>query len=271
MPDGRLFVAQQGGTLRVLQSNGALDRHDAHSGGDAQGERGLLGVTLHPNFASNSFIYVYYTTPRSAAHNRISRFTASGNILGQRTVLIDLPALSGATNHNGGALHFGNDGKLYVAVGDNADGDKAPDLNDPFGKMLRFNDDGSIPATTRSARTQGNLAARSGRRACAIRSPSPCARHRPHAHQRRRPEQPGKRSTSAHRGANYGWPSTEGPTSNSDVIAPLFAYDHDSGGPPAPPAVLQWLRDHRWRVLSRQRPVPAAYRGSYFFTDFCTR
>ena len=70
-------------------------------------------------------------------------------------------------------------------------------------------------------------------------------------------------------GANYGWPATEGPTNAAGVTAPLFAYDHTASAD-GTGRLLQRLRDHRWRVLSRPRgPFPAAYRGSYYFTDFC--
>ena len=123
-PDGRLFICEQGGTLRVVK-NGVAAGHavrDAYPP-RANGERGLLGVAFHPQFASNQFVYVYYTvTSGGVSHNRISRFTAQGDVAqpGSETIIADLPNLSSATNHNGGALHFGPDGKLYAAVGDNA-------------------------------------------------------------------------------------------------------------------------------------------------------
>ena len=98
---------------------------------DSSGERGLLGVAFDPNFASNQFVYVYYTATTPTIHNRVSRFTANGNVGGSETVLLNLPTLSGATNHNGGAMHFGPDGKLYVAVGDNAASANAQTLEQP--------------------------------------------------------------------------------------------------------------------------------------------
>ena len=83
-------------------------------------------------------------------HNRVSRFTASaGNpdvaTAGSEVQIFNLPNLSSATNHNGGAIHFGPDGKLYVAVGENANGANAPSLNTALGKMLRINRDGTHP------------------------------------------------------------------------------------------------------------------------------
>ncbi|HKO47824.1 MAG TPA: PQQ-dependent sugar dehydrogenase [Polyangiaceae bacterium] len=102
----------------------------------ASGERGLLGIAFHPSFASNGFVYVYYTAT-SPVHNRVSRFTASGDVAvaGSETVIMDLDGLSSATNHNGGAMHFGPDGKLYVAVGENANRNNAQVLTNRLGTL----------------------------------------------------------------------------------------------------------------------------------------
>ena len=152
--------------------------------------------------------------PQGGTHNRISRFTVSGNTgRAAKCVLVNLPALSGATNHNGGALHFGTDGKLYVAVGDNANGSNSPMLNDPFGKMLRFNDDGIDPrTTTRSAPRKATSLAPSGRGACATPSRLPCAPATDASTSTTSAEGTWEEINLGAAGANYGWPSTEGPT-----------------------------------------------------------
>jgi glucose/arabinose dehydrogenase len=121
-PDGRVFVAQQSGALRVIKNNTLLSQPFVSLSVNSSGERGLLGVAFDPNFASNGFVYVYYTTSTSPVHNRLSRFTASAAnpdvaAAGSETQILNLPNLSSATNHNGGAIHFGTDGKLSVAVG----------------------------------------------------------------------------------------------------------------------------------------------------------
>src|SRR5436190_22494254 len=115
---------------------------------DSFSERGLLGIAFDPNFATNHFVYVYYTVPGDPAHNRVSRFTANGDVAlaGSEFVLVDLDNLSGAGNHNGGAIHFGPDDKLYVAVGENANAANSQTLNNRLGKVLRINSDGSIPS-----------------------------------------------------------------------------------------------------------------------------
>src|SRR5687767_2129522 len=121
-PDGRLFVCEQGGRLRVITSAGVLLTTPFLTlSVNSAGERGLLGVAFDPSFSTNPYVYVYYTvpdtqtTPAVPAHNRISRFTANGNVAvaGSEVVLLELDNLSTATNHNGGALAFGADGKLY--------------------------------------------------------------------------------------------------------------------------------------------------------------
>ena len=108
-PDGRIFVAEQGGNLRVIKNGSLLSTPFLHVDVDSTGERGLLGVAFDPDFASNRFVYVYYTTASSPIHNRVSRFTANGDVAvtGSESVLLELNDLSGATNHNGGAIHFG--------------------------------------------------------------------------------------------------------------------------------------------------------------------
>ena len=147
-PDNRLFVCEQGGRLRVIKDGALLPTPFLTVTVSASGERGLLGVAFDPDFLTNRYVYVYYTATTPTVHNRISRFTANGDVAvpGSETVIFDLDDLSSATNHNGGALAFGPDGKLYVAVGENATPTNAQSMNNVLGKMLRINSDGTIPA-----------------------------------------------------------------------------------------------------------------------------
>ncbi len=166
-PDGRLFVCQQAGALRVIKNGSLLPAPFVTVPTLANGERGLLGVTFHPDFANNGFVYVFYTVSTAPIHNRVSRFTANpGNpdvaLAGSEQVILELSDLSGATNHNGGAIHFGADGKLYVAAGENATPPFAQSPRNTHGKLLRINPDGSIPAdnpfanSTRAKRDLGD-------------------------------------------------------------------------------------------------------------------
>ena len=277
-PDGRIFIAQQGGSLRVVNSSGALLATPFMTlTVDSNGERGLLGVAFHPNFATNQWVYVYYTAiSGNTRNNRVSRFTANGNVVLalSETILVDLPALSGATNHNGGALHFGIDGKLYVAVGDNADSSKPQNLSDPFGKMLRFNDDGTIPPDNPFFASQTGLARAIW--AYGLRNPFTFA------------FQPGSGRMHINDvgqntweeidlgapGANYGWPASEGPDNViAGVTAPLFAYKHSSTAPPGsgPGGFFVGFAITGGAFYPDSGPFPAAYRGQYFFADFVSR
>jgi glucose/arabinose dehydrogenase len=267
--DGRFFVAEQGGALRVVRNAALLATAFRQFTVDPVGERGLLGVALHPNFASNGWVYVYYTTPENGAHNRISRLVANGDVSdGSETVLVNLPALSVATNHNGGALHFGPDGKLYVAVGENAEAAKAQDLNDPFGKILRFNDDGTIPGDNPFC-TASEL--RCAVWAYGLRNPFTFA-FQPGTGRMHINDVGGSTWEEINvgaAGANYGWPGSEGPDRVSgNIIGPIFAYGHP---PPQPSNIGGFFSGFAiagGAFYPSTGPFPDGYRGSYFFGEF---
>lgn len=123
IPDGRVLVLQKNGVVRLLQSGVALPGSALTLTVCTQSERGLLGVALDPEFTTNGRVYLYYTRPSAGAPggcvNRVSRFEMSGNTIdpGSEVVLLDNIGSPGG-NHNGGDLEVGNDGFLYVAVGD---------------------------------------------------------------------------------------------------------------------------------------------------------
>src|SRR6185436_13101154 len=79
-PDGRIFVCQQNGALRVIKNGALLPTPFLTVTVDSSGERGLLGIAFDPNFVSNQLVYIYYTATTPSIHNRISRFTASGDV-----------------------------------------------------------------------------------------------------------------------------------------------------------------------------------------------
>ena len=260
-PDGRLFVAEQGGRLRVIKNGTLLSSPFATLAVNASGERGLLGIAFDPNFASNQFVYIYYTATSPALHNRISRMTANGDVAvpGSEVVILELDNLSSATNHNGGAIAFGPDGKLYAAVGDNASGANAQSLSTLHGKMLRMNKDGTIPADNPfvSSATGKYRAIW----AMGLRNPFTFA-----IHQDGRifindvGQNTWEEINDGVPGANYGWPTTEGPTTDPRFKTPLYAYNHSTGGCAITggafyaPATLQF---------------PSDYLNDYFFADFC--
>ena len=147
-PDGRLFVCQQAGQVRIVKAGDLNASPFLTVPVNSEGERGLLGFAFDPDFANTGYVYAYYTAT-SPVHNRVSRFTASPSnpdtvVAGSEIQLLDLDNL-GATNHNGGSLHFGPDGALYIASGDNAIGNNSQSMANLLGKMLRINKDGTIP------------------------------------------------------------------------------------------------------------------------------
>jgi glucose/arabinose dehydrogenase len=266
LPDGRLLITEQGGTLRVW--NGSSLATMLTLAVDSQGERGLLGVTPHPNFVSNGFIYVYYTTTSGGTHNRVSRFTVSGNTAGSEVQIVNLPALSSATNHNGGALQFGPDGKLYVAVGENANPANAQNLNTPLGKMLRFNDDGTIPADNPICITTGDLA-------CAVwayglRNPFTFA-FQPgtgRMHINDVGQSTWEEIDVGAAGANYGWPTSEGPDNiGNGITGPLFAYRHGAPVPSGPGGFFTGIAIVGGAFYPDSGMFPAPWRSGYFFSD----
>ncbi|MGA0611130.1 PQQ-dependent sugar dehydrogenase [Caldimonas sp. KR1-144] len=268
-PDGRWLVAQQGGALRMVKDGALLATPFLSLAVDSTGERGLIGVAVHPQFAANGYVYVYYTSTEGGTHNRISRFTANGDVAaGGETVLVDLPALSSATNHNGGGMHFGPDGKLYVGVGENANGARAQDLSDPLGKLLRFNDDGSIPSDNPFYGTQTGLARAVW--AYGLRNPFTFAFQSGtgRLHINDVGANAWEEINLGAAGANYGWPATEGPTDANGVTAPLFAYAHDAGDGSGAGGFFEGIAIAGGAFYPDDGPFPAAYRGSYFFADF---
>ncbi|HEX5886836.1 MAG TPA: PQQ-dependent sugar dehydrogenase, partial [Pyrinomonadaceae bacterium] len=91
-PDGRIFVCLQNGSLRVIKNGALLATPFLTLNVDPSGERGLLGIAFDPNFASNNFLYLYYTVLTTPRHNRVSRFTANGDVVvpGSETIIWEL-------------------------------------------------------------------------------------------------------------------------------------------------------------------------------------
>ena len=264
LPDGRILVTQQGGLLRVIKNDALLAAAALTLTVDSAGERGLLGVAADPSFATNGFIYVYYTVPGSPPHNRVSRFTMTGDTAATEVVLLNLDNLSTATNHNGGALHFGNDGKLYIAAGENANGANAQTLANLLGKILRINADGSIPADNPFFAT------------------SPPTRKEIWAYGLRNPytfdfrgdgrmfindvgQSTYEEIDDGIAGSNYGWPNVEGPSppGNPSYRYPLYWYQHSGGAPTGCAITGGTFYDPATPSFS------AFYAGKYFFADFC--
>ncbi|HET7480892.1 MAG TPA: PQQ-dependent sugar dehydrogenase [Rubrobacteraceae bacterium] len=271
-PDGRIFVNQQGGKLRVIK-NGTLlaaPAIDLTSRIDARGERGLLGVAFDPGFSSNHWIYLYYTRKAAGsvpAHNRVARFRVVGDrlVASSQKVILDLNNLSSATNHNGGAIHFGSDRKLYVAVGENANGDNSQSFKNLLGKMLRINKDGTMPRDNPFYKNKNVTGKNKAIWARGLRNPYSFA------------VQPGtgriyindvgaqtwEEINAGRKGANYGWPIKEGPESAPKYTPPIFAYRH--GNSATTGCAITGGAFYNTSIVR----FPSSFVGDYFFADFC--
>lgn len=145
-PDGRLFFTERPGRVRVIE-NGQLQAKPLITlPAVSTGESGLMGLALDPQFAQNHYLYVIYTRREGLGNlqNRVSRFTVeNGQAVNETTLLENIP---GASNHDGGRLKFGPDGKLYITTGDAQSPSLSQDINFLRGKILRLNADGTMPS-----------------------------------------------------------------------------------------------------------------------------
>jgi glucose/arabinose dehydrogenase len=270
LPDGRVLAMQQNGVIKVIKGDVMLGTNFwGVPNVDSSNERGCLGITPDPNFATNHFIYIYCTiTNGSASNNRVIRVTEANDrmVAGSEVVIFALPNVPSATRwHMGGALKFGVDGKLYIAVGNHEDNPQpvstanSQNLANPFGKILRINADGTVPSDNPWFNTAG-----------AYKANWNIGHRNPFAFD----IQPGtgrmfigdvgqgtwEEVNNGTAGGNYGWPAFEGPETNAQYDPPFYAYNHSSGGCAITGTVFY------------NPPVnqfPAAYVGKFLFQDFC--
>src|SRR5262245_63482448 len=143
-PDGRMLFTERPGRVRVYE-NGKLRPQPLFVVPDVEprGESGLMSIALHPQFASNHFLYLSYAYNSGGTQVRVARYRETPTGLTDRKVIIEnIPA---AQYHAGCRLRFGPDGKLYITTGDATERELAQHLNWLAGKILRLNDDGSVP------------------------------------------------------------------------------------------------------------------------------
>ena len=143
--DDRIFITEKDGFIRVIQDNNLLESPLATFRSANVFDGGLLGITLHPDFSNNHYIYVFLTYEEDGnLWNKILQITESENKLQDAKIIFD--KIPGSSFTNGGFLKFGPDEKLYVGTGTISDSSHLPqDLDSFSGKILRLNDDGTIP------------------------------------------------------------------------------------------------------------------------------
>jgi glucose/arabinose dehydrogenase/PKD repeat protein len=260
-PDGRIFVSEKGGNVRVVKNGALLPTPFVSVPVNSQGERGLMGIAFDPNFTTNRYVYIYYTTASDPIHNRVSRFTADPAnpdraLPGSEVQILNLETLA-TESHIGGALEFGKDGKLYVSTGDNYFPYHAQSLSSRFGKILRINPDGTIPTDNPFYNVEG---AYREIWALGLRNPFTFAFNPSPSSSLMYINDVGQNSQEeinrGLRGANYGWPQCEGSCSDPRYVDPLYTYPTGSGGAIAGGAFYEATQ------------FPSQYRGSYFFGDY---
>lgn len=267
--DGRIFLAEKNGKVRIIKNGSLLAAPFITIPNlDNFNERGLLKVLLDPDFSTNKYVYVYYTYKSPAtnvSNNRVSRFTANGDVAvaGSELVLINLNALGSVGYHNGGGMAF-KDGKLFISTGENTVSSNSQSFTTLLGKVLRIQADGSIPAdnpyyTSASGDNRAIWA-------LGLRNPFKLA------------AQPGtgrlfindvgagawEEINEGIAGKNYGWPGIEGVRTNQTMPAnyqdPFYVYNHSAGGCAITAGVF-------YNPATAQ--FPATYTGKYFFGDYC--
>lgn len=265
-PDGRILVCQQSGQLRVVQNGTLLTTPAITLSVNTDGERGLIGVAVDPNFASNNFIYLYYTHT-SGPHNRVSRFTMTGNTAGSELAILDMPTLSGIF-HNGGSMVFGNDGKLYIGVGDNQVGANSQNLDSYLGKLLRINPDGSVPAGNpfTGGAQRSRIWSYGLRNPFTIASDPATGKIFVNDVGNATWEEINDATTS---GRNFGWPTKEGMCTSgcTGFTNPVYVYATNRTDPP--PNGQGCAINGGTFFNGAISNYPSTYNGKYFFLDYC--
>ncbi len=278
--DTRLFVAEKGGRIRIIE-NGTLRPAaflDLTGRVSTGGEQGLLGLAFDPAYATNGRFVVNYTN--TAGDTRISAFRVSADpaLADPNSETVILAVDQPFANHNGGQLAFGPDGHLYIGLGDGGDGgdpmDNAQSLATLLGKLLRIDLDAASPyAVPADNPFAAVAAARSEIWSYGLRNPWRFSFDRLNGDlyigdvgQNEREEiDVSPAASGAGRGANYGWDIMEAgrcfePPSGCDpagLVLPAVEYDHGDGC------------SVTGGYVYRGSAIPAL-QGTYFYSDFCS-
>lgn len=264
-PDGRLFVCQKDGNVRIIKNGSLLSTPFITLTVAQDGERGISGICFDPNFATNKYVYIYYTATSPTIHNRLSRFTANGDVVqsGSEYTLLDLETVN-TVYHNGGGMVFDKDGKLYLSVGEDNSPNNSQNLGTHKGKLLRLNADGTTPTDNPYYSSTNPIT----RRIWCIGLRNPYTMTIDPVTGRIFVNNVGADSyeevhDATQPGKNFGWPAVEGYSSNSTYTNPVFAYPHESTGQKGCCIAGGCF----FNPLSTN--YPSQYIGKYFYHDFC--
>jgi glucose/arabinose dehydrogenase len=267
LPDNRMLVVELAGKIKILPppyiTPDPTPFLQLTNVGSAGVQQGIYDIALDPNFATNHYYYIFYTagTPNC---DRLSRFTANvtltGTVPNSELILYQDPQNANA-EHHGGAINFGNDGKIYVTTGEHFNAGAAQDLTKPRGKILRFNPDGTVP--TDNPFYDGAGPNSDAVWALGLRNPFRAYYDVPTGRLIIGDVGGNVYSTAIEevnigvRGANYGWPNVEAPNGNPAYTAPAYYYAHNgrdasiTGG-----------------FVYHGSQFPSTFQGSYFFADY---
>ena len=264
--DGRIFIADQTGRVLIWKNGAMLPKPALTLHVTDYWERGLIGLTLHPEFPRPPHLFALYVTDQPFVHHVLSRFTVNGDEIDPASEKIllegdDQAKLGGGVpaGHQGGVLRFGNDGRIYVSLGEQTAGEPAQQLDTLQGKILRLDEDGSAPNDNPFvAQTKGKyrvIYALGVRNSFGI-----AAQSREDGGRMFFTDVGGSAFEEINElapGANYGWPRAEGFSTNTAFKNPLHAY---------PPQVGQSIVGGVF--LPRASQWPEKWRGRFFYADF---
>ena len=279
-PDGRAFIMTDAGQALVIKNDVLLNTplFDIRNRVDDFGDRGLMNMAFDNNFEENGFIYVVYTFDTNDADDgvgrqRLVRFTVNGDRATDETLLFDdFPEDPDVDLHYGGAVEHGNDGKLYVTIGDFLIGRNGQDRSNLKGTILRLNTDGSIPTDNPFFdELQGTSRAIF---AYGVRNPWQTAEN-PRTGEIFFSDVGASRFEELNvleAGANYGWFEAEGPKDPNDpsqdsFVDPLWAYRHVDNFPNDPFAGCAIVGGSFYET--NNPTFPPEFHGQYFTGDFC--
>jgi glucose/arabinose dehydrogenase len=255
LPNGSMLVTERPGRVRIIE-NGKLRPEPVFTVPDVEpsSESGLMDITLHPDFSKNNFVYLAYAYNNDGKRIKVMRYRyVDGKFTDPKAVIQDIP---GAPNHAGMRCRFGPDGKLYITAGDSTNWELAQKLDSLAGKILRLNDDGSVPQDNPFV---GQSGARPEIWTYGNRNPQGIAwqpgtntifetEHGPSGFEGKGGG--GDEVNIIERGKNYGWPVIHHQMTQSGMESPLLEYS-----PACAPASAMFYNG----------PIFPAFKGNFFF------
>lgn len=225
--EGKLYFTERSGAVRIIEDGKLLPQPLIRFSTPfvSQGEGGLMGIALDPNYSQNHYIYVMHSYAEgNQVHNRVVRLIENNNKASIDRVIID--KIPGGRIHNGGRIKIGPDGKLYITTGDAGNSALAQNITSTAGKILRIELDGSIPEDNPNVNSPVYSLGHRNPQGLAWNSRNIlyASEHGQTAHDEINIIQPG---------ANYGWPLVQGNEDSKEVIVqkPLIHSEEETWAP----------------------------------------